>query len=586
MSLAEKQNTENGFDANYFATQLSNWLREETPIELAEILEEHPSLRDDALRTEVLAILETEGLAEVETKNGKQYLLRFRFQGPNDGFPWQWPNSIPDDEYFSWPEPVEIENLGGMSIPSKLLPEPFAAFSQAVAQSLETCTSVTTLGILAVVSIAAAKRFVLRVKPDWEVLPQIYVMGVQPPGSRKSAVLKEIMRPVREWENAERARLGPEIKRAQSVQRSMQENVDARRKFLIKKGNATLEEMTALANIEAAIPEVPPLPALLLNDVTPESLIIAVEQQGGRMAIVDAEGGVLETLSGLYSNNRSNINILLKGNDGELVRLKRKDREFEIEPHLTFFLLLQPEMLKRFGSNDVFFGSGLFERFLFIVPHNRLESQTGNGPSIPDSVRAAYHARILSLLNLPLAVTPEGYCSPTVLELEASAAEVWRAFDRTMRRSMLVGGRLNHLQGWAAKATGSMLRVAMLMHIAEHGDAVPIIRKPTVENAVKLFNLLIDHTCAATQTLGIDEGTDNARTIFEWIKSQREPVFSLSEVHSALKGHKFVGKDKKLAEALSKLIQFGIVTSEVVATAGRPRQDFKVNPRSIEFRLP
>ena len=63
-------------------------------------------------------------------------------------------------------------------------------------------------------------------------------------------------------------------------------------------------------------------------------------------------------------------------------------------------------------------------------------------------------------------------------------------------------------------------------------------------------------------------------------------MFSLSEVHSALKGHKFVGKDKKLAEALSKLIQFGIVTSEVVATAGRPRQDFKVNPRSIEFRLP
>ena len=54
-------------------------------------------------------------------------------------------------------------------------------------------------------------------------------------------------------------------------------------------------------------------PTLFINNVNPESLAHLVHEQQGRLAIFSDEGGILETLAGLYHHGMANVDILLKG---------------------------------------------------------------------------------------------------------------------------------------------------------------------------------------------------------------------------------------------------------------------------------
>jgi hypothetical protein len=63
---------------------------------------------------------------------------------------------------------------------------------------------------------------------------------------------------------------------------------------------AAFDEVIGAAQIADGI-EVPPVPRLLADDITPEAAASLLAEQGGRLAIISAEGGIFDIIAGRYS---------------------------------------------------------------------------------------------------------------------------------------------------------------------------------------------------------------------------------------------------------------------------------------------
>ncbi len=85
---------------------------------------------------------------------------------------------------------------------------------------------------------------------------------------------------------------------------------------------------------------VPVIPWLIADDVTSEAAASLMAEQGGRLAVLSAEGGIFATIARRYSQGTANLDVFLKGWSGDMLRVDRKSREPEYiaAPALTLGL--------------------------------------------------------------------------------------------------------------------------------------------------------------------------------------------------------------------------------------------------------
>src|ERR1019366_10624509 len=86
--------------------------------------------------------------------------------------------------------------------------------------------------------------------------------------------------------------------------------------------------------------DVPAPPRMFTADVTPEKLASLLHENGGRMAVLSAEGGIFDIMAGRYSSGMPNIDVYLAGHAGDPIRVDRRGRspEFVDRPALTIGL--------------------------------------------------------------------------------------------------------------------------------------------------------------------------------------------------------------------------------------------------------
>ena len=207
-----------------------------------------------------------------------------------------------------------------------------------------------------------------------------------------------MIRPAELFESVENTRRGPEIVKSQmELSRLEKEN-----RSLVErasKGKATEEEVRAKAAEIAKYEPIKPL-RLFVDDVTSEKLTSVLAENKGCAAVVSAEGGIFDIISGLYSRN-VNIDVFLKGHSDDTIRVDRIGRASEsiIHPALTMVLAVQPEVLNGLMSNNTFRGRGLTARFLYSMPKSTVGSRSFSTKPIPEGVRARYQALIETILS-------------------------------------------------------------------------------------------------------------------------------------------------------------------------------------------
>ncbi len=495
----------------------------------------------------------------------------------------QQPNSatgVPVSQ-SDWEEPILFTEYATPEIPAWLLPGEFGKFAAALATATETPEAMSVFTVLGTLSAALAKRFVVSPNQGWAEPVNIYTLVALPPANNKSLVLNRCTAPLRDWETAQALLLDHELKKQRSERRNQEQLIQslrtkaARDKNPIERGRLFGE----INELEAKLPQPKLLPQLFANDATPEALAQNVHEQGGRFAIISDEGGITETLSGLYTGGSANVDLILKGIDGGDLRVRRKDRSFDLKPYLTFMLIVQPRIVQSMGERQAFRGNGMLERFLYVLPASKLGYRTLDTAPVPDSVRIAYGQAMRRLLDIQPIVDERGQEQPQVLTLAPDAVSLFTQLRHEVEAELRPGRKLHGCLGWGGKLAGYALRLAGLLHVAEHGERIRVISADTMGRAAYLVLLLVDHARAAFNLMGVDQAIEDAKVVFDWIKACGKPTFRKTECLRALHGR--FTKAARLAEALKVLADRNILSGPeyLLTTAGkRSTVVFRVNP--------
>jgi replicative DNA helicase len=225
--------------------------------------------------------------------------------------------------------------------PVDALPTWVADMVLAVAEFTQTPLDLPGCLALAALSSATGGRAEVEVRPGWREPLNLYTVVAMPPGSRKSAVFAAMTAPLLEAERhlVEHAR--PRIAEAELARKAAHAEAERRAKHATTAREREAQEEALASAAEAAVEAdgivVPPLPRLIADDITVEAAATLLAEQGGRLAVLSAEGGIFATLAGFYSGGVPNLEVFLKGHAGDLLGVDRKGRPAEqvTSPALT-----------------------------------------------------------------------------------------------------------------------------------------------------------------------------------------------------------------------------------------------------------
>ncbi|GIM82850.1 DUF3987 domain-containing protein [Salinispora arenicola] len=474
-----------------------------------------------------------------------------------------------------WPPLIELGDHRHLpDFPSHALPAWVAEMVHGVAEFTQTPVDAAGCIALAALSTAAGGRAEVEVRGSWREPTNLFTVVVLPPGSRKSAVFAAMTAPLLAAEQTMVERTKPAIVEAELSARVASK---AAEKTALAAANADasgrdtlLAEATAAAMHADAV-TVPVLPQLIADDVTSEEAASLLAEQGGRLAVLSPEGGIFATIAGRYSGT-PNLEVFLKGHAGDMMRVNRRSRDPEHikHPALTLGLALQPEVLRDLAGMPGFRGKGLLARILFSLPENTVGRRKPGADPVPESVATTYATNLGAMVT-----TLAEWTDPAVLPLTPEANERVLEIECQIEPRLAPGGAWGHVVDWGSKYTGAIVRIAGLIHLAEHlrdGWGKPVTAD-TIDQAALLGEYFAAHALAAFSDMGADKATHNARHIAAWIERTGATTFTKREAFRALKSAQLptaADFDAPLAALESHGYLRQTETPERPRTGGRP----------------
>jgi hypothetical protein len=422
-----------------------------------------------------------------------------------------------------WEKPVLF---GGVietpDIPTNLLPGILGEYCNAVAEVSQTPEAMSVAMGLATVATCVQKKFEVASQTHTEPV-NVWPVAGSDPGTRKSAVVNGLTYPLSVWEKGQAEILKPEISKIQHTIDVNQDRIVALKKNAAKTKDQAERDawLLEIMNIENSTPKALTVPRLYTDDVTPEKLANLLLENRECMSVISDEGGTFEVLSGLYSNGKSNVNTYLKGHAGTPVRVDRKSGSVILEkPALTFGLAVQPDVISELadGSKAKLRGNGMLARFLYFLPKSTVGSRdVRKSYVIPETLKVQYQNLIFQLLNIAPVFDEHGFEQPRMLRLAPDALDAWLQFSEYIENKQGENGELHSIQDWSAKLPGAALRIAGLLHVAEHMERTLVISIATMERSLDLCNLLIPHAKAAFDLMGTIQEINDAKIVFKWL---------------------------------------------------------------------
>ncbi len=446
------------------------------------------------------------------------------------------------------------------AFPAAELPAWVADQVTAVAEFTQTPADLPGCIALACLSAAAGGRAVVEVRPGWREPVNLYLVVVLPPGSRKSAVFRAMTEPVLDAERLLIERTRPLATEAEIARRVAARTAE---KATMAAANAAAGDGQAHAIAEASAAAlaadaitVPSLPRLVADDITPEAAASLLAEQGGRLAVLSAEGGIFATLAGRYSATGPNLEVFLKGHAGDMLRVDRKGRPAEhiTAPALTLGLAIQPEVLTDIARMPGFRGRGLLARLMYAVPENTVGRRRIGAPPVPVHVSETYAGSLQAMV-----ISLAEWTDPAVLPLTPDGNAAVLALEEAIEPRLAPGtGEFGQHADWGSKLAGAVVRIAGLIHLASHlrdGWGKPVTAA-TIGAARRLGEYYSAHALAAFDAMGADPKVDDARAVHAWLQRTGPAAFTRRDAYRAMPRGRF-RKVTDLDPALDLLEQHG-----------------------------
>ena len=501
------------------------------------------------------------------------------FECPFSGCGVKCPVHLLNGQRIDWETPVPLDDF---SIPEmEALPGIIGEFSKAVAMSTETPLELATGLSLATGAAACQGKFIVQVKADYFEPVNLWLNAALESGNRKSSVLGEVTRPLNTWEAKQRIEMETVVREAESKRMNQEARVKSLRAKYGKANRNELDEIEdEIKEMESNLVEVPVMPKVWVQDITPEDLGTKMSTYKDRMSIISAEGGIFDIIAGRYSNGIPNLDLFLQSHSGDPVRVDRGSREsiYMENPALTMGLSTQPEVLKSIADSPGFRGRGFLARFLYLLPKSKLGYRTLETEPVPLHVKDEYESVIHTLLNIEPAKDERGNSVPYRLQLSPQAYQEWLEFSRVVELDLREGGRFDTIADWAGKLPGAAIRIAGVLHCV--GNPIqPWINQisiETMQDALGLASVFAIHTLKVFDFMGADKNLEGARKVWRWVERGRFRSFKKRDCYNALKGS--FPRVTNIEPCLDVLEERNYITSSKNQTGGRPSVTYTVNP--------
>lgn len=493
------------------------------------------------------------------------------------------------EDNAGWEAPAPFFDFALPDFPADALPSWLRSFVENLASSTQTPLDLAALMSLAVCSAAVARNVRIEAREGWEEPLNLFITIALPPANRKSQVVADVTKPLYEYERELILSASERIAEEKSEYNILvQELADLEKKCAkadIIDRDKWKEEAKAKAR-ELAARKVPALPKLVVDDVTSEVLATILSEQGGRVSLFSAEGGIFETLAGRYANGMPNIDVFLKGHSGDDMRVDRRDRSEHIEhPALTIGLAVQLDVLRGMIEKPGFRGRGLIGRFLYSVPLSALGHRKIRPGAMSVETRLTYHKNIFRLASIETFTNDDGETKPKLIRFSKDADDHLADFEEEIEPMLGADGELAFIGDWGGKLAGATVRLAGILHLAAHAASLshkwPVELAPdTFKNAIKIARYLLSHARAAYAEMGADQKIEDAKIILRWIEKTGRYEFTKRDAFEGTKSH--FKQVAAIEPALKVLDDHGYIQSLEMVIEKRPgrkpSERFIVNP--------
>lgn len=484
-----------------------------------------------------------------------------------------------------WPDEDPIPLVQSAPIPAfpmDALPEPVAEMVRAVSEATQTDPAMPATSALSALSACTGGHAEIEVRPGWREPLNLYTATIARPGERKSAVQHTMVHPILDVE-AELAHQGMGARmEAETRKQVAVKDAELQRNIAAKAESDSRDKAMADAIGAAMFAEsitIPAIPRIVADDVTPEAAASLLADQGGRLAIISAEGGIFDIIAGRYSRAVPNMDLWLKAHSGDPLKVDRKGRppEYIPRPALTLGLMIQPAVLSAIAANREFRGRGFLARILYSFPTSKVGHRKIAPPPVHNSIRDRYQKTVSDLAS----GMAEWLGDPAALVLTDTAQQAVQMIEEAVEPTLAGDGELAFLADWGAKYVGAIARIAGILHLAEHGaDSGP--RTPVAAQTILAASRIGAYfkACAinAFAEMGTDSITADAAYLLDRIRRIDQPEVSERDLHVATKSR--FKKKADLLPALERLVEHGYLLPIAAAPTGE-----RGRPGSRRYRV-
>ncbi|WP_051600555.1 YfjI family protein [Eubacterium sp. AB3007] len=465
-------------------------------------------------------------------------------------------------------EPIPFGKYSIEAFPVDALPLDIADYICAVAESTQTPVDMAGTAVLSLISVCIQGKYVVQGKPDWIEPLNTFTNIIASPSERKSAVLHAIVSPADDYEVQFNQRHAGEVE-SSKMQKRILERRQKSVEDMVAKGKAQPDEIRKIADEIAAYKVRKPL-RLYVDDITTEKLVSVMASNDGRAALISSEGGIFDTLAGIYTRN-VNIDVMLKGYSGDTIRMDRIGRESEsiMHPALTILLMTQPKVVSDVLSNKTFRGRGLTARFLYCLPTSTVGERKFQSRSVSEQIYRRYESKIINMLEEEYPAEPE------VIALSTSASTLLTAFAEELEPKLKKD--YTEISDWAGKLVGNTLRIAGLLCRASVYRSEDFLRdheylvvdEKTMSNAIRLGRYFLSHALAVYDVVPESAMYKQADLILQKIREKGMKEFDRRKAMRACRTFKTAAEIQPILDFLD---DYGYIIRqpEKTYTAGRP----------------
>jgi hypothetical protein len=497
-----------------------------------------------------------------------------------------------------WLPPVPLPGAGDLpEFPVHVLPSWARDWVEAEAEALQVPIDLPGLLVLGVISAVIAKKVVVWITPGWHEPTNVYVVVALKPGEGKSPVFRHAIAPIFAFEKEEAKRLAPLIQEAASRHHVL----EARRDKLRRNAANATEADSEREKIEKDLREVdeslaklkiPVRPRVVCDDITTEALAALMLQHGGRMGIFSSEGGPFEVMAGRYSQGDPVLELFLKSHSGDHVAVDRITRTGGTihEATLSVVLTVQPTVIAGLAQKEGFRGRGVLARFAYALPLSRVGTRDPQPLWMPKRIAHDYATAVGNLIRIPTTHDDDGEIRGHGLEVESQAREVFFAFKGEIEPQLGPGGELEPLADWANKLPGLVLRLAGILHMADHADEVRVasarsIGPEAMDRAIALGRYLLAHARAAFGLMAADPLVEDAKLVLGFVQRKGLATVTARELLRGMQARfRSAGNLEPVIEILSRHGFLIELQSPYNPEGGRPERRFAINPLPPEGR--